>query len=63
MIETNKDKIGYHTSVINSVHQVDRRSWNECANFTNCIGKKNFGNPFLSHEFFCCFDELTNYLS
>ena len=56
MIETKKDRIGYHTSVINSVHQVDRRSWNECAKFTNSRGKK-FGNPFLSHEFFCCLED------
>ena len=57
MIETKKDRIGYYTSVINSVHQVDRKSWNECANFTNSRGKENFGNPFLSHEFFCCLED------
>ena len=57
MIQTNKNRVGYYTSVINSAHQVDRKSWNECANFSKNRGKENFGNPFLSHEFFCCLED------
>ena len=45
----------FHTSVIESVHQIDRNAWNECANFKN--DSSNKGNPFLSHEFFCCLED------
>jgi len=45
----------FSTSVIESVHQIDRNAWNECANFKN--NSSNIGNPFLSHEFFCCLED------
>ena len=43
------------TSIVESVYQVERKAWNECANFIN--DDRNIGNPFLSHEFFCCLEE------
>ena len=43
------------TSIVESVYQVERIAWNECANFIN--DDRNIGNPFLSHEFFCCLEE------
>ena len=43
------------TSIVESVCQVERIAWNECANFIN--DDRNIGNPFLSHEFFCCLEE------
>ena len=45
----------FHTKIIESAHQVERKTWNECANFNN--DDTNIGNPFLSHEFFCCLED------
>ena len=45
----------FYTKIIESVHQVERKTWNECANFNN--DDTNIGNPFLSHEFFCCLED------
>ena len=45
----------FHTKIIESAHQVERKTWNECANFNN--DDTNIGNPFLSHEFFCSLED------
>ena len=45
----------FYTKIIESAHQVERKTWNECANFNN--DDTNIGNPFLSHEFFCCLED------
>ena len=44
-----------YTSVAESVFQVERSAWNNCANFID--DNRNIGNPFLSHEFFSCLEE------
>ena len=45
----------FYTKIIESVHQVERKAWNECANFNN--DDTYVGNPFLSHEFFCSLED------
>ena len=45
----------FYTTIIESAHQVEREKWNDCANFKN--DETNIGNPFLSHEFFCCLED------
>ena len=45
----------FYTKIIESVHQVERKTWNECANFNN--DDTYVGNPFLSHEFFCSLED------
>ena len=55
MNKTEKEPPHTYTSVAESVFQVERSAWNNCANFID--DNRNIGNPFLSHEFFSCLEE------
>ena len=49
------ENLEFYTRIIESAHQVERKTSNDCANFNN--DDTNVGNPFLSHEFFCCLED------
>ena len=49
--------LNYYTSIINSVHQVSKDSWNNCAKFKNNTDSILSGNPFLSYEFFSSLED------
>ena len=55
MNKIEKEPSHTYTSVAESVFQVERSAWNNCANFID--DNRNIGNPFLSHEFFSCLEE------
>ena len=55
MNKIEKEPSHTYTSVAESVFQVERSAWNNCANFI--YDNRNIGNPFLSHEFFSCLEE------
>ena len=52
MSKIEKEPSNTYTSVVESVFQVERSAWNNCANFIN--DNRNIVNPFISHEFFSC---------